>query len=216
MILDGYGKRDGLTVNTIYNDIHGEGDEYLGAGEIMAFLLQYGVACHWRVNLTTPILFECLMHRKPAVCLIWYKPLVDCGLTEKLTFTGRHFVVAVGMDIEAVSILDPYRSAEAEPVRVPHATWMTAWTGNEPEVMPIRGALVMEYPLSKVPPEPGVPATGWDGVTTGSLYIRAEPNANAKILGGLTPGAKVHIEDEMNGWGRMARGWVRLTYVKKV
>ena len=51
-------------------------------------------------------------------------------------------------------------------------------------------------------------------ITASSLFIREQPDKNAKAVGGYTKGETVTILETKDGWGRTNKGWISMNYVK--
>lgn len=53
-------------------------------------------------------------------------------------------------------------------------------------------------------------------VTANVLNVRLGPGTNYAVAGGLKKGTQITLTEMENGWGKYAKGWVSLEYVKEV
>jgi hypothetical protein len=223
-LLRGYRQRgaETLTPDAVYNAIRSQDDKTLGAGELLVYMNQFGLQTDWRANLSVCDIFNQLTNGRPMICLIWYGVLVDARLTKKTKYLEGHFVVAVGIDIEGVAIMDPYRTVD-NLQSIPLEIFHKAWTGPNFEVMPIRGALIPSrsiYATTNSSPFGNILLPG-TYKTTAYLYIRELPKSNTKLLYQLANGAIVNVEEttEDGRWCYVTTpvgGWVDAKYLKKV
>jgi hypothetical protein len=117
-----------LDVDQVFDTIEPVGDTGVFAWQLQNWLSGLGIQNTWNLQ-TLNGLFSNLVARKPMIALIHYGTLVKKGLTELTGFTGAHFVVVTGMDIENVFINDPYRSTvvKGQNIPIPIATFMQCW-----------------------------------------------------------------------------------------
>jgi predicted double-glycine peptidase len=212
-----------LTVNQVYDGMNKTDDIFLSAGDLLSYMSARGLSTDWRSNMDISNIFADLVNGRPSISLIWYKPLVDAGLTEKKNFTGSHFVVTVGIDGRDVYILDPYTTA-GNPVAIPHPIWIKAWTGYDWQKMPICGALIPLTSVLEIPetiPDENKPRPGSYICTSATLTVRDIPaEVGFRLTGFLVKNQRVLVlgfAGTNYEWANIEKpaGWVRASYLKR-
>jgi hypothetical protein len=175
-----YNPASTLTVEQAYREgvPQSEWGRGMTLAEVQWVMSKHGAPCIQRYPMTLLDLLDCLAGKKPVVMLIRYAPLVNAGLTQFTNFDGNHYVVAVGSDLAAVTILDPYADEAHGKYQVPGDVLMEAWSTCKPS----RTAIVPVCAIGIIiPPEPG----GYRIVAsvTNGLTIRAEASGKSKDIG---------------------------------
>jgi uncharacterized protein YgiM (DUF1202 family) len=135
--------------------------------------------------------------------LIKQTVLQQAGLTPE-TYTGPHYLVAVGLDVEMVYLHDPLRKDNSGQAQgVPWLTVFQAWTQGQGYE---RAALVPRLQLVRRV-----------RVTATKLNVRQQANANAPLAGTVNAGEVYEITAQKDGWGLIAENrWVSLSYVTDI
>jgi hypothetical protein len=206
-----------ITVDQVFDAMQPAGDVPISAGQLQTWLAKQGIQNDWRV-MTLHDLFDALYQRKPTILLIHYAPLVKAALTEKTGFTGAHFIVATGMDIESIFIHDPYRTnGTGTNQAIPISILLEAWQSATIDGNPSNCALVPRLSLCDL--SGTVPATVDYTIVPKAINVRAGPSDATPILRVAWQGEVLHITNPTptNGYVQMVGGgWVWLAYLQKV
>jgi hypothetical protein len=202
------------TVDTLYNNMYPNGNKYLSYSDLMIYLSKIDWDSDYEVGVSTKDLFWILKNGIAPIALIRYGALSSIRPN---AFTGSHFVVVIGMDLDTVYIHDPLNTpASGEKIAVPMDMWETAWStvGDE---NPQRSLLVpAKAPNVKIISEPikYVTPSDSDGVN-----VRSIPGDLSKKtrLYAIKYGIKIPIYIERDGWGKIdpsSEKWISMDYVK--
>ena len=188
-----------LTPNDFFNQSGQQADNPLSFTHIANALNANGVPAELRVPLKLADLALILSSGRPAILLVKQTVLQQAGLTPE-TYSGPHYVVAVGLDVKQVYIHDPLRQdASGQGQAVPWLTLYQAWTqaagGYE------RAALVPRMQLMRRVK-----------VTAPTLNVRQGPNANATLAGTVRLGEVFEMTAQKDGWGKIGENrWISLS-----
>lgn len=139
---------DSPTVDALYNAIRPSGDSYLSVGELLSQLTKAGIPCQWDAGIPTTELYSILAEGVPGIALIRYGAL---NIIRPNNFTGSHFVVVIGMDLDTVYIHDPLNTpTSGECIKIPVKTWEIAWStvGDD---NPQRSLIIPSKPSNVLP-----------------------------------------------------------------
>lgn len=136
------------TVDKLFNEVQPSGDGYTSFGDLCKLLSARGVDVDYDAGISNGQLYEYLTKGAPVIALIRYGAL---SAIRPNKFTGSHFVVVIGMDLDTVYIHDPLNTpTSGECVKVPLETWNSAW-GTLGDGNPNRSLLIPT--MSEQPPE---------------------------------------------------------------
>lgn len=199
------------TVDSLYDEVRPIGDSYLSVGDLMNLLSKRGIRCDWDANYQTKDLYWTLTDGIPVIALIRYGALSSIRPNK---FTGSHFIVIIGMDLDTVYIHDPLNSVSsganvAIPIKMFETCWSTVGDDNPQRSMitcytPTYVPVIMKivYPRDKE----GCNIRSVPGSTVRSTILRAVPY-----------GTKLSIYAERDNWGKCHptnEEWVCMTYTK--
>ena len=192
-----------LTPNDFFNQSGQHADSPLSFTQIANGMNANGVPAELRVPLKLADLALILASGRPAILLVKQAVLQQAGLTAE-TYSGPHYLVAVGLDVKQVYIHDPLRQdASGKGQAVSWLTLYQAWTqANGYE----RAALVPRLQLIRRVK-----------VTSASLNIRQGPNVSATQIGTARQGDTFEVTVQKDGWGKIGNNrWISLTYVADI
>ena len=219
MLVKTYFPENNVTVNVFYNTCNPQGDVYLSASQIISALAVNNVRSTWEENQDLDKLFDLLRNGQPAIALINYGVLVQANLTEKIDFTGAHFITVIGMDNHYVYIHDPYstgKNGESRPI--PIAKFLEAWGHCSEQSNPNHAIVIAERSVF----EPHyVPPVGVYRIRVKATFltVRKGPSANFSPVNYLKKNAECDIYREQNDWGEIALDqWISLSpsYVVRI
>ena len=198
------------TIDTLFNEANPNGDAYLSVGDLLGMLSRRGINADWDANITNVELFRILSTGVPVIALIRYGALETIRPNK---FTGSHFVVVIGMDLDTVYIHDPLNTpTSGECVPVPVKLWDTAWS-SVGDQNPQRSAIIPAKTLTSIPV-----------TTTKTVYPRDKDGCNVRnapnghyVLYAIPYGQRMTVYEENNGWGRIHKSrqeWICLEYTK--
>ncbi len=192
-----------VTPNEFFKQSGQKSDQPLSLKQIASVLSAEGVAVDQRSGLKLGELALVLSTGRPALLLVQYAVLQHAGLAPE-TYSGDHYLVAVGMDIKNVYVHDPFRyDASGQGQAVPWLVLYQAWTqapGGE------RSALIPHQPLVRRV-----------CVASSSLKIHKEPEAAAPVAGTARSGDVYEVTAVKDGWGRVGDGlWINLKSVADI
>jgi len=188
------------TPNSFFTQSGQTSDAALSFTHIANALNANSVASEMRTNLRLSDLAVILSSGRPAILLIKQTVLKDAGLSAE-SYTGPHYVVAVGLDVANVYIHDPLRADESGKGQpVPWMTLYQAWTQAQGYQ---RAALVPRIPLLRRVK-----------VTAATVTLRADALATAAAAGTAKLNDAFEVTVQKNGWGKVAEGkWLNLSSV---
>jgi hypothetical protein len=157
-----------------------------------------GVAAEIRYSMKLSDLALVLVTGRPAILLGKHAELQQAGLTSE-TFSGPHYLVAVGLDARQAYVHDPLRAdSSGSGQAVPWVTFYRAW--NQAQGYP-RAALIPRLQLIRRVL-----------VTAAALDVRTDPNANAASVAVAHAGDVFEVTEQKNSWGKIDAGkWIKLS-----
>lgn len=205
---------DAPSVDKLYNEMYPSGNIYLSVSDLMMALSRRNIDSDFDAGVETKDLFWILKRKIAPVALIRY------GALSKIrpnAFTGSHFVVVIGMDLDTVYIHDPLNTpTSGSNIAVPMDIWENCWStvgDSNPQrslIIPASAPNVstIEKPIRYVMPSDS------DGIN-----VRSIPGdiTRKTILYAIPYGTKIPIYVERDGWGKIDSGsekWISTTYVK--
>ena len=192
-----------LTPNDFFNQTGQHADSPLSFTQISNALRTNGIPVEMRTGLKLADLSLILFSGRPVILLVKQTVLQQAGLTPE-TFTGPHFLVAVGVDVKQAYVHDPLRQdASGQAQGIPWLTFYQAWTqapGFE------RAALVPRMQLIRRVK-----------VAVASLNVRRQPNDETALAGTVNSGDVFEITAQLDGWGKIGENrWISLGYVADI
>lgn len=135
--------RDCPSVDALFNEVYPSGDGYTSFGDLAKLLDNRGIEVDYDQEVTIGEMYEYLVKGMPVIALIRYGALSSIRPNN---FTGSHFVVVIGLDLDSVFIHDPLNTpTSGEGIALPLELWMDAW-GTLGEGNPQRSLLVPSKP----------------------------------------------------------------------
>jgi len=192
-----------ITPNDFFNQTGQHADFPLSLAQISTAMNANGVPVETRSSLKLSDLALILSSGRPAIVLVKQAVLQQAGLTPE-TFSGPHYLAAVGLDVKQVYVHDPLRrDASGQGQGIPWMTFYQAWTqatGFE------RAALVPRMQLIRRV-----------RVTSPLINIRQQPNATAALAGTAKLGDAFEITVQKDGWGQIGEGrWISLSFTTDI
>ena len=232
MVAQAYNLSMSATVDQVFDTMEPSGDNGLSIAQLQNWLAAQGIQNDLLKFPTPDSLFDQLTGHKPVVALIHYAPIVAAKLSQFVNFTGAHYIVLVGMDIDSIFIHDPYHSDGRGTYQpIPIAVMMQCWSqaildGDNPQYMGIVPKLAIQD-LSKPAPVTGKTYT----VTQPAIYVRVAASQTAVLfnpptvakgvilhLVSSTPtNGYVQVADAVSSTGAkiaIAGGWVWFGYLQ--
>lgn len=202
------------SVDDVYNDMKSDGNGYLSVGDLIKFLSDKNVDSDWDVGIETKDLFWILTKKIAPIALIRYGALSSIRPN---SFTGSHFCVVIGMDIDTVYIHDPLNTpTTGKNISIPIPIWESAWSTVEDDnpqrslIIPAKAPNIstIEEPIKYVTPIDG------DGIN-----VRSIPGVLTQEtrLYGIPYGQKIPIYIERDGWGKIdlnSEKWISMKFTK--
>jgi hypothetical protein len=201
-------------VDSLYNEAKITGDNYLSYGDLLGMLSRRNIDSDYVVSVATKDLFWILTDAIAPIALIRYGALSSIRPNN---FSGSHFVVVIGMDLDTVYIHDPLNTpSTGQGVKIPLKIWETAWSTVEDD-NPQRSLLVPAK------------AVGVSTITTVLRYVspRDTDGINVRLIPGdltlknklysIAYGTKIPIYIERDGWGKIdanSEKWISTEYTK--
>lgn len=197
------------SVDVLYNEVQPSGNSYLGADQLMSLMVRRGITSTWKAGLSIADLFWLLASGDmPIIALIRYGALKSIRPN---SFTGSHFVVVIGIDLDYVYIHDPLNTpTSGECIAVPfnlfYEAWNTVGDGN-----PQGGAIVPD----------ALPTQGLETIVVNSpngLAVRSVPNtagSKTTLLRYVSDQTRFTLYEVRDNWGRVSQTkqeWVCLDY----
>ena len=188
-----------ITPNDFFNQTGQKTDNPLTLTQISNVMNANGVPVETRTSLKLSDLALILSSGRPAIVLIKQAVLQQAGLTPE-TFSGPHYLAAVGLDVKQVYVHDPLRKdSSGQGQGIPWMIFYQAWTqatGFE------RAALVPRLQLIRRV-----------RVTSPLINVRQQPNATATLVGTAKLGDAFEITVQKDGWGQVGVGhWISLSF----
>ncbi|HTX91958.1 MAG TPA: SH3 domain-containing protein [Anaerolineales bacterium] len=192
-----------ITPNDFFNQTGQQTDNPLSFTQISNVMTANGVPVEMRTGLKLSDLALILSSCRPAILLVKQTILQQAGLTPE-SFTGPHYLVAVGLDVNMAYVHDPLRKdSSGQGQGIPWLTLYQAWTQGQGYE---RAALVPRLQLVRRV-----------RVTATKLNVRQQPNANASLAGTVNAGDVYEITAQKDGWGMIGPNrWVSLSYVADI
>jgi len=189
-----------VTPNDFYTKAGQHADVSLTFQQMTTALNYYGVSVELRVSLKLGDLALILTSNRPTILQVEHAVLKDAGLTLE-TFTGLHYLVAVGLDVEQVYVHDPLRSdSSGQGLGIPWMVLYQAWS----QVPSPRPALIPRLALLRRV-----------RVTATSLNVRQGPDATAPIAGTVRNGDVFEIVRQKGDFGMIGdERWISTKYVQ--
>lgn len=189
-----------VTPNSFFTQSGQATDASLSFTHIANAMNANGVSAEMRTSLKLSDLAVVISSGRPAILLVKQTILKDAGLTPE-SYTGPHYVVAVGLDVANVYIHDPLRKDETgKGQAVPWMTFYQAWSQAQGYQ---RAALV-----------PRVQLLRRVKVTAATLPLRADALATAAAAGTAKLNDAFEVTIQKNGWGKVGDGkWILLSSV---
>jgi hypothetical protein len=191
------------TPNDFFNQAGQPADSPLSFTQVSNALRMNGVPVELRTGLKLADLSLILFSGRPSILLVKQTVLQQAGLTPE-TFSGPHFLVAVGADVNQVYAHDPLRQDTSGRTQgIPWLTFYQAWTqapGYE------RAALVPRMQLIRRVK-----------VTAATLNVRQQPNDETTLAGTVNSGDVFEVTAQQDGWGKIGeKRWISLSYVADI
>lgn len=176
-----YSGADCPTVDKLFDEVQPAGDAYTSFGDLSKLLDARGIDVDYGQGVSNGDLYEYLTRGMPLIALIRYGALATIRPNK---FTGSHFVVVIGIDLDTVYIHDPLNTpTSGEGVAVPLAMWEDAW-GTLAEGNPQRSLLVPSKLESPNPlHDPGGNTSGAGGGQK-TVYPRDKNGCNVRSVPG--------------------------------
>ena len=135
------------TVDELFDEVQPAGDAYTSFGDLAKLQDARGIDVDYAQGVSNGELYEFLTRGMPLIALIRYGALASIRPNK---FTGSHFVVVIGIDLDTVYIHDPLNTpTSGEGIVVPLAMWEDAW-GNPADGNPQRSLLIPSKPSASV------------------------------------------------------------------
>ena len=140
-------------------------------------------------------------------------------ITEKLDgwyritegYVNAEYVTVLGA-VEQAPAVEAAPAAEQATYAIPAEVWQSAPSAETlAQLETLTAAPVEETPAASVETETAQPLTG--RVVTSSLNIRSAPSTTAEKCGKLSAGKDVEILESLDGWYRIAEGYISADYV---
>ena len=204
------------TIDTLFDEVQPNGDNYTSFGDLMRLLERRGIDSDFDAGLATKDLYWILASGKPIIALIHYGSLRTIRPNR---FTGNHFVVVIGIDLDTVYIHDPLNTpTTGECIKVPMKMFEEAWS----TAIDSNRAIIIPSKSTGLPPVlPGIIKTvtprDWNGCN-----VRRIPGllTNANKVYGIVFGANINIyEINSDNWGKISptrEEWISLDYTVDV
>jgi len=196
------------TVDTLYNTVRPNGDGYLYIADLLKLMARYGVKSDYDAGYKAKDLWEVLSQGIAPIALIRYGALSDIRPNK---FTGSHFVVVIGMDIDTVYIHDPLNTPTPGcAIPIPLSIWQSAWStlGDD---NPQCSLIVPNYGTKVQVLRYVTPATS-DGINV--RCVAGDISIKTKLYA-IPYGARIPIYYERDGWGKIdpiIEQWISLEY----
>ncbi|BCY18698.1 hypothetical protein hrd7_25470 [Leptolinea sp. HRD-7] len=127
------------TVDKLFDEVQPAGDAYTSFGDLSKLLDARGIDVDYDQGVSNGKLYEYLTRGMPLIALIRYGALARIRPN---LFTGSHFVVVIGIDLDTVYINDPLNTpTSGEGIAVPLEMWEDAW-GTLADGNPQRSLLI--------------------------------------------------------------------------
>lgn len=200
------------SVDDLFNEVS-SGNGYTSYGDIGALLAHRGIKADYDAAVSTAELFTILCSGVPVVALIRYGGL---AAIRPNNFSGSHFVVIIGMDLDTIYINDPLNTPTpgkcvAVPMAIFEAAWSTVGDKNPQRslMVPAKGTAVTPTPVIRT-----VTPRDLNGCN-----VRRVPGdlSDGNKLYAIKYGATMNIYFERDGWGKISQvkeEWVSLAFVK--
>jgi len=202
MLVGAYTDRP-VTPNDFFQQSGQQSDAPLSLAQIAATLAADGVAVEQRSGLKLGELALVLSTGRPALVLVKYSVLQQSGLAPE-TYSGAHYLVAVGLDVKNVYVHDPFRyDASGRGQAIPWLVFYQAWS-QAPDFE--RAALIPRLPLLRRVT-----------VTSAALKIYEEPSESSRASGMARAGDVYEVVVLKDGWGKLGEGlWINMKYVTDI
>jgi hypothetical protein len=202
MLVGAYTER-AVTPDDFFKQSGQQSDVPLSLAQIAAVLAANGVAVEQRNGLKLGELALVLSTGRPALALVKYAVLQQAGLAPE-TYSGAHYLVAVGLDVKNIYVHDPFRyDASGRGQAIPWLVFYQAWS-QAPELE--RAALIPRLPLLRRV-----------AVTSASLKIYKEPAESAEVAGTARAGDVYEVMILKEGWGKVGEGlWISMKGVMDI
>jgi len=202
MLLQAYTAKS-FTPNDFFKQSGQQADLPLSLQQIASVLSANSVAVEQRSALKLGDLALVLTSGRPVILLVRYAILQQAGLAPE-TYTGAHYLVAIGLDLKNIYVHDPFRyDGSGQGQAIPWLVFFQAWT-RAPDFE--RAALIPRLPLVRRVV-----------VTSATLTIRREPNPQAALAGRARAGDVYEVTAQKDGWGRIGDGlWIELKYLADI
>jgi hypothetical protein len=186
------------TPDDFFNQTGQHADEPLSYTLISSALAANGVVVELRYSLKLGDLALVLATGRPAIVLVNHTVLEQAGVTSE-SFSGPHYLVAVGLDVKQVYIHDPLRAdGSGTGQAIPWVTFYRAW--NQAQGYQ-RAALIPRLQLVRRVL-----------VTAVVSNVRTDPNVNASSVTVAHLGDVFEVTEQANGWGKVGAGmWINLS-----
>jgi hypothetical protein len=190
---------EAITSAEFYTQASQGADNPLSFTQIMNALGVNGVPVELRSNLKLADLSLILFSGRPVIAPIQQAVLEQAGLMPD-AFNGAYYIVAVGMDVKQVFILDPLRQdTSVQALGVPWLTFYQAWSQAEGSVRAV--LLPRQQLIRRV------------RVTASLLDVYEQPGGeDASPAGTVSLGELFEVTAQKNGWGKIGEDrWIDLS-----
>ena len=197
-------------VDDLFNKAKPTGDSYLNIADLLIILGSYGISADFETGISNKDLWSLLSSGIAPIALIRYGGLSSIRPNK---FTGSHFVVVVGIDLDTVYIHDPLNCpTQGKNIAIPLSVWGEAWStvGDD---NPQR-SLLIPIKTKNVTPAKYVSPVAIDGINVRS---KAGDLTDKTKLFALPYGTRIPIYFERDGWGKISatnEQWISLAYVR--
>ena len=154
-----------------------------------------------------------------------------CGCKKGLFTNGGHFIAIMGIDGDTLKVYDPYLYSGkfTTPARKPanvkvsgNVAYVSVSSfkkyGSAISWFVYKADNVKPEPIPTPTPEPTPSTKSYTAKVTAKagLRIRKGASTSYKQVGSYKYNTTVTITETKNGWGKTNKGWICLTYTKKV
>ena len=183
------------TVADVYRSIAGTEIRGLYLWELNNYLAAHKIPGKWTTVQSPAGLYEPLQLGKPIVMLIWYKVLVELGLTQFKDFTGEHYIAGVGINRNKLIVHDPYyNNGLGAFASIPMKAAFQALEQSDPAYQ----VWIPDQPIHDVNAIP-TKVNQYVCIAQYGANVRKGPSGTATWIGVLPKGAQVRVDHYVPG-----------------
>lgn len=196
-------------VDYLFAEINPKNDKYLSINDLLHLLGSRNLQTAYKEGVSNKDLWEILSNGTAPIALIRYGALASIRPNR---FTGSHYVVVVGMDLDTVYIHDPLNTpTTGKNIAVPLALWDSCFStvgDNNPQ----RALIIQSGNSSKSKIIRYVTPKDTNGINVRSIV---GDTSNKTRLYAIPYGQRIPIYLEKDDWGKISstsEQWVCLSY----